>query len=262
MDQEKIENVNYSGVKIDLVDYRRVYSVINSCLSNNMKGYICVNDVGNIIAATQDRLLFGAINSSLLNLADGMPLVWFAKLAGGKGIERITGLDIMINLLREKNSYSHYLLGDTDERISRVITKAKKINSDLNIKGYSPPFKEFDDEDNRLIFEKLNNDKPDIIWVSFGGGKQEKWMYENISRLDRGIMIGVGAAFKWFIGDLMVPPKIFQHLSLQWLFRFSQDMLVKETRDTERAKRALHQRWKFALTFPGEVLRMREKTGK
>jgi len=262
MCHDVIEKVNYRGVRIDLVDYRRVYEVIDSRLKADMKGYICVNDVGNIISATQDVFLFEAINSSLLSLADGMPLVWFAKLAGGRGIDRIAGMDIMMNLFNERDGHRHYLLGDTEERINQVISKAKTINSDLNISGYSPPFKAFDDEDNRLIIDRLNHDRPDIIWVSFGGGKQEKWMHDNIGGLDRGIMIGVGAAFKWYIGELMVPPRILQRMGLQWLFRFTQMMLFKKTRDMQRAKKALRHRWKFAVAFPGEVLKMRKTTGK
>jgi len=256
---EKIKNVNFLGVKIDIVNYARVQEIIKTTLDNNHKGYLCVNDVGNIISATHDKVLFEAINSSLLSLADGTPLAWFAKLVGFNEIERISGMDIMVNQFSQIDGYHHYLLGDTDNRINRVIEKAKSINNSIQIKGYSPPFKAFDAEDNRFMIDKLNTEKPDIIWVSFGGGKQEKWMHDNIKNLDRGIMIGVGAAFQWFLGDLVVPPKILQRMGLQWLFRFTQMMLFTSPRDMKRAKRALHQRLKFALSFPSEVIKARKK---
>jgi len=259
MSYEKNENVNFLGVKIDIVNYSRVHEIIKTTIDNNRKGYICVNDVGNVISASQDKVLFEAINSSLLSLADGTPLAWFAKLVGYKEIERISGMDIMVNQFSQKDGYRHFLLGDTDSRINRVIEKAKDINSSIQIKGYSPPFKVFDAEDNRLMIDKLNSDKPDIIWVSFGGGKQEKWMHDNIKNLERGIMIGVGAAFQWFLGDLVVPPKILQRMGLQWLFRFTQMMLFTSPRDMKRAKRALLQRLKFALSFPRELIKAREE---
>jgi len=259
MSNDELKHVEYNGVKIDIVNHDRVQIVIKDAIVKNHKGYICVNDVGNVMSARQDKVLFQAINSSLISLADGMPLAWFAKLAGYKEIERVAGMDLMANQFRQKDGYSHFLLGDTDSTINRVIEKAKGINSSIRIKGYSPPFKEFDQEDNQFILDKLNYEKPDIIWVSFGGGKQEKWMYNNINKLDRGIMIGVGAAFKWYIGELLVPPKIFQHMGLQWLFRFTQMMLFAKTRDLNRAKRALGHRWKFALSFPREVTKAREE---
>lgn len=257
MGYEEIEKVDFLGVKIDIVNYGHVREIIKTTLDKNLKGFICVNDVGNVIAATQDKLLFQAINSSLISLADGTPLAWFAKLAGYKEIERIAGMDIMVYQFREKDGHKHFLLGDTESRIKRVIDKAKGINSSIQITGYSPPFKEFDAEDNQRIIDKLNTEKPDIIWVSFGGGKQEKWMHDNIGKLDRGIMVGVGAAFKWFLGDLLVPPKIFQRMGLQWLFRFTQMNICSSTRDLKRAKRALHHRWEFALAFPAELIKAR-----
>jgi N-acetylglucosaminyldiphosphoundecaprenol N-acetyl-beta-D-mannosaminyltransferase len=254
MGYEEIEKVKFLGVKIDIVNYDRVREIIKTTLRNDQRGYICVNDVGNVIAATQDGPLFQAINSSLISLADGMPLAWFAKLAGYKEIERIAGMDIMVSQFLETDGRKHFLLGDTESRIARVIEKAQRLNSSIQITGYSPPFKEFDRQDNSLILDRLNAEKPDIIWVSFGGGKQEKWMHDNIGKLDRGIMVGVGAAFKWFLGELLVPPKILQKMGLQWLFRFTQMMLFTSPRDMKRAKRALGQRLRFALAFPKEVI--------
>ena len=52
--------------------------------------------------------------------------------------------------------------------------------------------------------------------------KQEKWMYQNLSKLKRGIMIGVGAAFRYYIGELRVPPIIIQNIGLQWFSRLLQ----------------------------------------
>ena len=163
------------------------------------------------MSAANNIDLSKAINESLLSIADGAPLAWFAKLAGLKRIERVAGFDLLKGLLESPNGLKHFLLGDTEKTINQVIKKARKKNNSLSIAGYSPPFKnQFSEDDNILIFEKINNEDPDIIWVSFGGGKQEKWMHQNIHRLNRGIMAGVGAAFKFYTGNLYSPPKIIQ----------------------------------------------------
>lgn len=258
MNTHEIECVRYKDVKINNVDYKSAYNIIKKTIYNNGRGYVCVTDVGNTINASKDKLLLVAINSSLLSVADGMPLVWYARLAGYKGISRISGMDLMINVFCEKDGLKHYLLGDTDERINEVMARAREIDSTIDISGHSPPFKEFDEEDNRLILDRLNMESPDITWVSFGGGKQEKWMFENINNLKRGIMIGVGAAFKWLIGDLFLPPKIFQNMGLQWLFRTTQ-MLYGKERDIQRAKQTLGDRIEFCINFPRELISAREK---
>ena len=198
---------------------------IQQTINANDKGYICVTDVGNVIGASKDRELLEAVNRSLLSVPDGMPLVWYARLVGCKNIERIAGADLMARLLFENNGYKHYLLGDTEQTIRRVIEKAESVNGQIRISGYSPPYKKFEIEDNASMVDRINTINPDIIWLSFGGGKQEKWMHQNFSGLNRGIIIGVGAAFKWFIGDLITPPRIFQKMGLQWLFRIGQGLV-------------------------------------
>lgn len=248
------------GVKIDNVNYADISRIINMTIKENRKGYICVNDVDNVIAASKNDMLREAINSSLLSIADGTPLAWFGKLAGCKEIERVAGMDLMMNLFSEMKGCRHYLLGDTESTIGGVIEKAGKMYRDIQIEGYSPPFKEFDEEDNRLMMDKITEAKPDIIWVGLGGGKQDKWMYNNIKSLDHGVMIGVGAAFRWFTGDLKTPPKLIQKMGLQWLFRTMHNFMEDPIKNfIPIMKRIFHRRVKFVLRFPGEVIRARRK---
>ncbi len=256
----KIENVYFMGVKIDNVSFADVHEKISKKLENNQKGYICLNDVGNIIGASQDRPFAEAINSSFLSLSDGTPLAWYGRLVGCREIERISGLDIMAGMIAANDGFRHFLLGDTEERIGRVIEKAREINGNIQISGYSPPFKEFDEEDNRLIMERLNRAAPDIIWVSFGGEKQEKWMFNNINKLDRGIMIGVGAAFKFLIGELKTPPRIVQKMGLQCVYRIVQCNLQDPKHYFKITfNKILKRKIIFVCHFPWEVLRSRRE---
>ena len=163
-------------------------------------------------------------------------------------------------LFAEKYPFSHYLLGDTDKTIKNVIIKAKEIDRDISITGYSPPFREFTPQDNRNIIEKIGQANPDIIWVSFGGGKQERWMLNNIGNLKKGIMIGAGAAFKWFTNDLKVPPEIFQKLCLQWFFRLVSEIAT----DPRKGKaffleRQLRKFPVFLMNFPLELATARRR---
>ena len=217
-------HVEFRNVKISSVTYLDAYGIISDCLTHGRKGFVCLTDVGNVIAATQDIGLKTAINNSLLSLADGTPLAWFARLVGCRNIERVSGMDLMARLFQDNDSYRHFLLGDTERTIERVREKALKLNSNLRISGYSPPFRQFSEEDNRDIIERIDAERPDIIWVSLGGGRQEKWMLEHHDKVEKGVMIGVGAGFRWFIGDIKTPPRIVQKAGLQWLFRWFSEM--------------------------------------
>ena len=256
--------IEYGNVKISNIGYRDVRDVLIKTIQHNERGYVCLNDVGNIYAATKDERMRSAINGSLLSLADGAPLAWYGWMVGCKEIERISGASLMERLLTDLTGYRHYLLGDTEQTIAKVISKARELNRGIDITGYSPPFKEFTEEDNRLIMERVRKAEPDIVWVSFGGRKQEKWMSLNVSKLDRGVMIGAGAAFKWLIGDLVAPPPIFQKIGMQFIFRLTQDLLKSPSAwlAYNRERELLKSRMVFMANLPQEILRARKQLKK
>ena len=225
MRYEEVPSVHFKGVKVSNICYENVLNTVTDVIKTKQLGYICLTDVANLVVATKNDGLRTAINESLLSLADGTPLVWFAWMAGCKEIERISGASLMQRFFADMAGCKHYLLGDTEETIAKVIAQAKKLNANIRISGHSPPFKVFDAEDNRCMFEKIREVKPDIVWVCFGGGKQERWMKMNLAAIDSGVMIGVGAAFRFFIGEIVTPPEIFQKMGLQWLFRLMQELM-------------------------------------
>jgi N-acetylglucosaminyldiphosphoundecaprenol N-acetyl-beta-D-mannosaminyltransferase len=248
-------SIKFMSTKINIVNYCDVHELIMNALSNERKEYICLTDVGNAISATKDGQLQRAINESFLSLADGTPLAYYARCAGYQRIERISGVELMQMLFAENEGFSHYLLGDTERIINNVIDKARAINNGIIITGHSPPFREFTNEDNCDMIEKIGKANPDIIWVCFGGGKQEKWMKDNISSVEKGIMIGVGAAFRWYTGEIKIPPYIYQKLCLQWLFRMVSEF-IKEPQIGENffVERQLKKFPLFIVNLPVELV--------
>jgi N-acetylglucosaminyldiphosphoundecaprenol N-acetyl-beta-D-mannosaminyltransferase len=254
-----IPYVEFMSTKINAISYREVENIIFNIIANDRAEYICLTDVGNVISARDDDSLRDAINASRLSLADGAPLAYYARLAGYKNIERISGVRLMESLFAEGNGYSHYLLGDTDQTLRKAIRKARSLKG-TNITGYSPPFRDFSLEDNCDIISKIHEVNPDIVWVCFGGGKQEKWMQENIGSLQRGVMVGVGSALRWFTDDLKVPPLIFQKLCLQWLYRLMSELVNEPQRGMKFfMERQLRKFPVFLMHFPSELSRARRR---
>jgi N-acetylglucosaminyldiphosphoundecaprenol N-acetyl-beta-D-mannosaminyltransferase len=247
------EYVKFMDVKIDNLKFEGIYAKIQNNIEK--KGYVCLTDSNNVIvAATRNRDLLDAINESLISIPDGTPLAWYGKLVGCKRIERISGAELMRLMLEETHGLKHYLLGDTEQTINRVIEKAKKKNKDLRINGHSPPFKEkFDRNDTLEMLDEIHKDNPDIIWVSFGGGKQDIWMQQNLHLLNRGVMIGVGAAFRYYIGEIKIPPKIIQRIGMQWFFR----MLDNPSKWFKAGVPKRH--LTLLANFPAEIVKARKR---
>jgi N-acetylglucosaminyldiphosphoundecaprenol N-acetyl-beta-D-mannosaminyltransferase len=225
MNNTVIDSCFFKGVKINIInlDILNCFDFENSIKETN---YFCVTDVGNVVNAyKRSRMLKEAINGSSISLPDGKPLSVFGKLIGFKDIGRTSGADVMHCLfkLSLEKGYSHCFIGDTEELLEKLINKIKSEYTNLKIKGYySPPFSEWNKEKNEKIINIINKFDADFIWISFGGGTQEIWMYENFSKINRGILIGIGAGFRWFLGEIKQAPRFLQKLSMEWLFRLMQ----------------------------------------
>lgn len=59
----------------------------------------------------------------------------------------------------------------------------------------------------------------DIMFVAFGHKKQEKWMHDNLPKLNTRLMVGVGGAFDYISGSVPRAPKLVRDLGFEWLFR-------------------------------------------
>jgi len=69
----------------------------------------------------------------------------------------------------------------------------------------------------------INGAKPDVLWVGLGLPKQERWIFERLSRLKVPVAIGVGACFGFYRGKVKRAPLWLGNLALEWLWRFIQE---------------------------------------
>jgi N-acetylglucosaminyldiphosphoundecaprenol N-acetyl-beta-D-mannosaminyltransferase len=184
-------------------------------------GYICICNTHSLVTATKDEYFKKVLENSNLNTPDGMPLVWALRRLGFRKQERVDGPELMLKLCaqaREQN-INIYLLGSTEKTLHKLELKLKEENKGLNIVGkYSPPFRELNHEELKEMHTAINASDADIVFVSLGCPKQEKWMYENYRQINS-VLIGVGAAFTFAIGEVKRPPLIFQKMGLEWAFR-------------------------------------------
>ena len=220
-----MQDFYFKDIKISCCDLEGAVKKIIAYCKLNKSDYVCVTDVGNLVNAHRKFSgLKEAINNSFMSLPDGRPLSIFAKLKGIKNIDRVAGPDFMEKVFEKTSGTSirHFFLGDTEE----IHLKLKEnLSQKYNIKiagSFSPEFVSWSSQTNEKIIQMINNANPDFIWVSLGGGRQENWMRDNFIKLNKGIMIGVGAAFRFYLGEIKRAPYIFRRLGLEWFFRLIQ----------------------------------------
>ncbi len=84
---------------------------------------------------------------------------------------------------------------------------------------YFPPFRPLTEKEDRQVVERINQARPDVLWVGLGCPKQEKWMLAHHGRLRAAATVGVGAAFDFHSGRARSAPAWVRRAGLEWAFR-------------------------------------------
>jgi N-acetylglucosaminyldiphosphoundecaprenol N-acetyl-beta-D-mannosaminyltransferase len=85
------------------------------------------------------------------------------------------------------------------------------------------PFKKVEEFDYPAIAKTIEADGADIIWVALGAPKQEYFMHYLKPHLSHGVMIAVGAAFKFFSGTAEKrAPRWMVKAHMEFIFRICQ----------------------------------------
>jgi N-acetylglucosaminyldiphosphoundecaprenol N-acetyl-beta-D-mannosaminyltransferase len=105
--------------------------------------------------------------------------------------------------------------------LERIVKRLRREFPHIEVCGvYSPPFKEeLSDEDDAVIVRRVNEARPDVLWVGMTAPKQEKWIYKNRHRLDVPLTAAIGAVFDFYAGTRKRAPEWVCRIGLEWLPR-------------------------------------------
>lgn len=220
-----ILGVNIAAINMDwLLNYLKVN--VKSSRGNLLTGdYICVSNVHTTVTAHDDPEYCKVQNDGLMAIPDGGPLSTVGNKRGYPNMSRTTGPSLMEELFKVsvRYGYRHYFYGSTEETLEKLHAEIKKAYPGIKIAGkHSPPFRPMTEKEDAVIVKIINNSHPDFVWVGLGAPKQEKWMAVHQGKLD-GLMIGVGAGFDYFAGNISRAPQWMQKHNLEWAYRLIQD---------------------------------------
>jgi len=217
-----IDTINIYGINIAQVSISKLISHLKvKLLDQNFKGYVTVTGVHGIIESHKNKNVYQAHRRAYLSIPDGTPLVWYSKLKGSKSIERCFGPAMMHEFFQKTSNSNlrHFFYGG-NEGVAEKLKSNFQSKFDANIVGtYCPPFRPLNSYEENNLINLISETKPHIIWVGLSTPKQEIFMNHYINKLECNLMFGVGAAFDYHTGKIIVAPKIIQNLGLEWLFR-------------------------------------------
>ena len=213
------------GVHIAVTDPEKTLRLLEEKREAWRGKYICVANVHTTVTAYNDPDYRAVQNGAVMALPDGGPLSKYSRQHGYPEAARVTGPDLMKQLLQESNTkhYRHYFYGSTQETLDILKdTLAARYPGAVIAGMYSPPFRPLTEEEDAEVIRRINEAKPDFVWVGLGAPKQERWMAAHKDKV-QALMVGVGAAFDYEAGNIQRAPQWMQRHNLEWLYRLLQD---------------------------------------
>jgi N-acetylglucosaminyldiphosphoundecaprenol N-acetyl-beta-D-mannosaminyltransferase len=214
------------GIPVSAINMQLAVDTILGWVRDRTPHFVCVRDVHGIMRAQEDSDLLAIHQKAGLVTPDGMPLVWLARSRGYENVSRVCGADLVDALCEAGVAIGarHYFYGGKDGVAERMAHVLCARHPRLTVAGVgTPPFHKLSPEEDEAVVHRISNTKPDIVWVGLSTPKQEFWMHEHVGRVPGATLLGVGAAFDFFAGDVKRAPNWMRHRGLEWLHRLISD---------------------------------------
>lgn len=271
--------VQILGVDIDVITFDAAVGRIEAFLGDGKKHLVTTPYSESIVDAQADAEFRRIINEADLAVPDGggllaaaeflsyplpqnkMQKIFLALIYGlisglklafapktfGRVKERVSGTDLVVSLaeMSAAKGYKIFFLGGRGGVASQAaeILKVRYPGLKVEAQPGPPNILKADRQEIADIINYINAFSPDLLFVAFKPVLQEKWLAENMERIEAEVFMAVGGAFDMISGRTPRAPRLLRRLNLEWLWR-----LILEPSRIGRISRAI-------IIFPWLVFR-------
>jgi N-acetylglucosaminyldiphosphoundecaprenol N-acetyl-beta-D-mannosaminyltransferase len=242
------------GLQIAVVDSAGLIDHVLGALAAGRGGWLVTANLDFACRYARDPESRALYDAADIRVADGMPLVWAARLQGGPVLTRVAGSSLVWDLAARAaaEGRSLYMLGGAGDSAARAAEVLRARWPALRVAASSggaislPP----DPAQIEALAQSLGPAAPDILLVGLGSPKQEHVIRALRPRLPGTWMLGVGISFSFIAGDVSRAPMWMQRTGLEWVHRLCQE-------PRRLAKRYLYDDLPFAAGMFARALRRR-----
>lgn len=221
------QRIRLLDMNIDNVTMEEAMDRVGSFVERRSGALVVTPNVDHVMLYQKSHEFRAVYDEADLVLADGVPLMWGARLTGQRLKEKVSGSDLFPLLCARaaEKGWRVFLLGGRPGAAAAAADVLQRRHPRLRVAGtYCPPMGfERDLEANARAIEAVRKAKPDILFVGVGSPKQEYWIRRWRKDLLVPVAIGVGAAFDFLSGQVRRAPVWMQRAGLEWLWRLAQE---------------------------------------
>ena len=218
-------HVRLLGTQFHALSMERVMEhVMDWCSSADRHARIIVTVNAAILTMMRsDERLADAVRAADLVVADGTPIVWASRLMTHGLPERVTGVDLMAEILKRGSDRALriFLLGTTEVRLAKLQETIRRDYPGIVIAGARNGY--FDRTQDAALLAEIRASDADVLFIGMPAPIKEIWCEERRAQLEVPVVLGVGGAFDVLAGFVPRAPRVLQHAGMEWAWRLAQE---------------------------------------
>jgi N-acetylglucosaminyldiphosphoundecaprenol N-acetyl-beta-D-mannosaminyltransferase len=228
-DTDPVAAAVVAGVPVDAVSTEQALAMIGSFVDEGRTSgrtfQVATVNVDFVVNAKHNADVLAIMQRAELNIADGMPVVWGARLMGIEMPERVTGADLVPQLVERSRAtgWKILLFGSAEGVAEQAAAVLLERSPGADVVGISGPMMADVRAMDTTWFDAITEYGPDIICVALGNPKQERWIDAHRQRLGAAVLIGVGGTLDFLVGGRRRAPNWMQRAGLEWIYRALQE---------------------------------------
>jgi N-acetylglucosaminyldiphosphoundecaprenol N-acetyl-beta-D-mannosaminyltransferase len=212
---------------VDAVTLAGALDRIEALVAAGRGGRVFTPNVDHVVIAERHAEFREAYRAADLSLADGVPILWAARLLGEPLPAKVSGSDLVVPLVERAaaRGWRVYLVGAAPGVAAEAARTLQQRFPGLRIAGVDAPFVRLDgpDPEGEAALARLAAAAPDLVLVAFGAPKQELWMHRHRAAFGRAVAVAVGASLDFVAGTIRRAPRWMQRAGLEWAFRLGRE---------------------------------------
>lgn len=213
------------GLPFDAVTMTEAVQQVRDAAENCSPFFLTTPNLNFLIGCQSDTAFRNSVINSNLSVADGMPIVWIAKLLGIPIRERVAGSDLFESLkINAVKPLSVYFFGGLEGVAETACTRLNDTTSGILCAGCeSPGFASVQEMSSQKTIDKINASGADFLLVSLGAKKGQAWIEHNRNQISVPVISHLGAVINFVAGNLDRAPILVRRLGLEWLWRIKEE---------------------------------------
>jgi N-acetylglucosaminyldiphosphoundecaprenol N-acetyl-beta-D-mannosaminyltransferase len=215
------------GIPIDRTELAASIDAVEGAVQSREPFLLSTPNVNFLISSQADEGFRETLLSSDLCPADGMPVVWIARLLGIPVKERVSGADLFEALKvldRGDRRIKVFLFGGASDLAARIGESLNAHSSGLKCVGaLNPGFCSVEEMSSNSIIDAINASGADFLAVFLSAQKAQAWLLKNHDRLRTPVRAQLGAAVNFEAGIVKRAPAFVRLAGFEWLWRIKEE---------------------------------------